>query len=241
MGKEIADFPTTVWNGLSRNEQRVTVLDDIEPNPEDWNKMVAELIATQVEVAALNLLGAGDLLADGTIPLTANWDVGAFKIIALQFESDIVTGTAPIIVASTTVVTNFNADTVDGIQGAELIQRDGSVDFTGKQKFTSAVQDWNDATDGATVTFDLSLSNKHRVIIAGNRTLALTNPTNAQAFTIRIQQDTTGSRTVTFFATIKWAGGATPTLTTTANKADTFMFIRTGVDTYDGFIVGQDI
>jgi len=32
--------------------------------------------------------GAGDLLADGTIPLTANWDVGAFVLTALTFEPD---------------------------------------------------------------------------------------------------------------------------------------------------------
>jgi len=58
--------------------------------------------------------GTGDLKADGTIPLTANWDVGSFKITAQQFESDIATGTAPLVVASTTVVTNLNADQVDG-------------------------------------------------------------------------------------------------------------------------------
>ena len=129
--------------------------------------------------------------------------------------------------------------TISGPQSG--LAADGSVDSTGKQKFTSIFQDWNDASDGATVTFDLDLSNKHRVTIADNRTLALSNPDGAQVFTLRIQQDATGSRTVTWFATIKWAGGSEPTLTTTANKADTFVFIRTGTDTYDGFIVGQDI
>lgn len=239
MAKEIAKFPGSTWDGLSRNEARVDILDSIEPNPEDWNQLVAEMIAVQVFVAALGG-GAGDLLADGTIPLTSDWDVGTFTITALSFTSDIATGTAPLVVASTTVVTNLNADTVDGIEGAELIQRDGSVDFTGKQLVTSLVQDWNDATDEATVTFDLALSNKHRVTITSNRTLALSNASNAQAFTIRLEQFS-GLETVTWFATIKWAGGAEPTLTTTAEKADTFMFIRTGTDTYDGFIVGQDI
>jgi len=58
--------------------------------------------------------GSGDLLADGTVPLTANWDVGAFTITGTQFISDIATGTAPFVVASTTVVTNLNADQLDG-------------------------------------------------------------------------------------------------------------------------------
>jgi len=58
--------------------------------------------------------GTGDLLADGTVPLTANWDVGAFTITALRFVSDVPTGTAPFTVASTTLVTNLNADQLDG-------------------------------------------------------------------------------------------------------------------------------
>ena len=58
--------------------------------------------------------GTGDLLADGTIPLTANWDVGAFTITGTQFISDIATGTAPFTVASTTVVANLNASTLEG-------------------------------------------------------------------------------------------------------------------------------
>lgn len=62
--------------------------------------------------------GTGDLLADGTVPLTANWDAGAYKVTANQLESDVATGTAPLIVASTTKVTNLNADQVDGVEAA---------------------------------------------------------------------------------------------------------------------------
>lgn len=58
--------------------------------------------------------GAGDLKADGTVPLTANWDVGAYKITANQLESDVAPGTVPLVVASTTKVSNLNADQVDG-------------------------------------------------------------------------------------------------------------------------------
>ena len=42
--------------------------------------------------------GSGDILADGTVPLTADWPAGAFKITAAQLESDIAPGTAPMIV-----------------------------------------------------------------------------------------------------------------------------------------------
>jgi len=55
--------------------------------------------------------GAGDLLADGTVPLTAGWDVGAYTITGLTFVSDQATGTAPFTVASTTEVANLKAAT----------------------------------------------------------------------------------------------------------------------------------
>lgn len=62
--------------------------------------------------------GTGDLLADGSVPLTTDWNVGLWKITANQFESVVVTGTAPLIVASTTVVANLNADLLDGQEGS---------------------------------------------------------------------------------------------------------------------------
>lgn len=97
-------------------------------------------------------------------------------------------------------------------------------------------------SSAGTATLDLSLANEHRITMpAGNITIALSNDTNSQKFIVSITQDTTGSRTVTWFSTIKWAGGTAPTLTTTASKRDTFGFIRTGSGTYDGFVIGQNI
>lgn len=75
------------------------------------------------------------LLANGTRGLSANWDAGSWKIISETFESDIVTGTAPLIVASTTVVTNLNSDTIDGIHATttatanNLLALDASKDL----------------------------------------------------------------------------------------------------------------
>lgn len=93
-----------------------------------------------------------------------------------------------------------------------------------------------------TATLDLSLANQHYITMpAGNITIALSNDTNNQVFYVSILQDGTGSRTVTWFTTIRWAGGTVPTLTTTASKRDAFIFVRTGSGTYDGFVVGQNI
>lgn len=94
-----------------------------------------------------------------------------------------------------------------------------------------------------TVTLNLNTAYKHDIVMpAGNVTIAVSNSKKGMIFTIRILQDSTGNRTVTWFSTIKWAeGGTPPTLTTTANKADSFIFSITSDGNYDGFIVGKNI
>lgn len=93
----------------------------------------------------------------------------------------------------------------------------------------------------ATQDLDLSLGNTFDITMpAGNITLTVSNEVNGQYFVVTILQDSGGSRTVTWFSTIRWAGGTAPTLTTTASKRDTFGFRVTGTDTYDGFVIGRN-
>ena len=130
-----------------------------------------------------------------------------------------------------------NADIAVGanISGSKLAtQLTGNYTVSSPQTYTPA--------GGATATLDLSLSNDHRITMpAGNITIALSNVTAGEKFIIEITQDGVGSRTVTWFTTIAWAGGSAPTLTTTASKTDVFGFIATGSTTFQGFIVGQSI
>lgn len=72
----------------------------------------------------------GTVLSDGSVPLTANWNAGAFDITGKRFVSTQTTGTSPFGVSSTTVVTNLNADTVDGSHAADLYAR---ANHTGTQ------------------------------------------------------------------------------------------------------------
>lgn len=96
------------------------------------------------------------------------------------------------------------------------------------------------ATDGSTVTFDFDANGTLQIVtLGGNRTLAFTITAN-KTFSITLKQDATGSRTVTWPTGISWAGGTAPTLTPTAAKSDTFVFIRTGSGAYLGFVAGQN-
>ena len=65
-------------------------------------------------ISATSITGLTTLTASGNI------DIGSYELQAQTFESDVATGTAPFIVASTTKVTNLNADTVDGITSSQL-------------------------------------------------------------------------------------------------------------------------
>lgn len=96
---------------------------------------------------------------------------------------------------------------------------------------------------GGTATLDCSKGNVHHITMpAGNITIALSNTSVGQCIIIRILQDATGGRTVTWFTTIKWAGGSPPTLTATASKGDTLGFeVTTAGSAYDGYVVGQNI
>jgi hypothetical protein len=82
------------------------------------------LIADSAEVTGLKWSApsaGGDLKSDGTVPLAANWDVGAFKITAAQIASDIASGTAPLIVTSTTLVSNLNVDKLDNLEATAFV------------------------------------------------------------------------------------------------------------------------
>lgn len=100
---------------------------------------------------------------------------------------------------------------------------------------------WVDLVDAATIDIDLSLGKKFRVTIAGNRTFILSNVVVGKSFALRIKQDGTGNRTVTFWSGLTFAGQTIPTLTTTANRADEFGFNILTPTTSEGFVIGQDI
>src|SRR3990170_4528210 len=110
------------------------------------NLITADVLAGGVDHGSLGGLGDDDhpqyLLAAGTRALTGNWDAGSFEIRAETFESDVATGTAPLIVASTTLVTNLNADLLDGQTGSYYLDR---ANHTGTQT-AATISDFNEVS-----------------------------------------------------------------------------------------------
>ena len=110
--------------------------------------------------------------------------------------------------------------------------------FTQPQQIDSYFGAIHTDTDGATITFDMNVSNKHRVTLGGNRTLAVTNTHDGQVFMVILEQDGTGNRTVTWWSGIRWSGGVVPTLTVVGGKIDVFNFLQLASGQYLGFTTG---
>lgn len=98
------------------------------------------------------------------------------------------------------------------------------------------------ASAGSSTTLNLASGNIFDVTLtAAACTLTLSGATNGKACTMTtvFHQDATGSRTVTWPASVKWANAATPVLTTTASKTDIFSLVTVnGGTTWYGFVSG---
>lgn len=83
-------------------------------------------------------------------------------------------------------------------------------------------------TDAATITWNGTTSKFATVTLGGNRTLSITNPIAGIEYVLRVAQDGTGGRLLTWPANTIWPGGTAPTLTSIALGIDVVRL------TYDG-------
>lgn len=223
------------------------------------NTNFTNLNTDKIESADVRIL-ANKKLSDSTTTVVANADVtkgiqwlifGTTGIIGFFATAFTTAKTITFPDVTGTVLTSATSSITSAVLSGALSDEtgSGSVVFSTNPTIVKPVlnatnptaQTYTPSASG-TATLDLSLANQHYITMpAGNITVALTNDTNNQIFYVSVTQDGVGSRTVTWFTTIKWAGGSAPVLTTTASKRDTFIFVRTGSGTYDGFVVGQSI
>ena len=84
-------------------------------------------------------------------------------------------------------------------------------------------------TDASTITWNGLTQSVCKVTLGANRTMGLASGGVSGAFiSILVIQDGTGSRTITWNAAYEFTGDTAPTLTTTANKGDLFVFRYNG-------------
>ena len=132
-------------------------------------------------------------------------------------------------VSSTAAELNYNDISTLGTSAASKTL---TADANGLTKITGAVLNVEDTlTDQATIAWDVIASPVAKVTLGANRTLAApsgTSPAAGQFIALTVIQDGTGSRTLTWNATYEFTEDTAPTLTTTANKGDLFIFKYNG-------------
>ena len=132
-------------------------------------------------------------------------------------------------VSSTAAEINYNDITTLGTSAAS---KTITADANGLTKITGAVLNVEDTlTDASTITWDVIASPVAKVTLGANRTLAApsgSTPAAGQFIALTVIQDGTGSRTLTWNATYEFTEDTAPTLTTTANKGDLFIFKYNG-------------
>jgi hypothetical protein len=120
--------------------------------------------------------------------------------------------------------------------GDNLIERPVIKDY-GETRTTPSIS-------AGTLTLNLENGNVFGVALNANiTTLTIQNPSasgTACSFTLAFTADGT-PRTVTWGASVKWAGGTAPTLTSTNTKVDIFTFVTWDAGaTWYGFVSGQN-
>ena len=143
-------------------------------------------------------------------------------------------------VATTNIlaITNSSSDVIikPVVDTKDIIfqQRDGTsileINDGAYAKFTAAaIAPEATLTDASTVTINALTQSVSKVTLGGNRTIGLASGGVAGAFiSILVIQDGTGSRTVSWNAAYEFAADTAPTLTTTANLGDLFVFRYNG-------------
>lgn len=95
------------------------------------------------------------------------------------------------------------------------------------------------ASTSTAYTIDLANGSVQYLTLTGNCTYTFPTPAAGKSFTLVQKQDGTGSRTVTWPASVKWPAGTAPTITATASKADKFVFTAIDSSSWLGSVAGQ--
>lgn len=112
-------------------------------------------------------------------------------------------------------------------KGSGKVAPQKSVNFGA---FTAYFTETDNGNSSTSDTIDWTVSNKQKSTLTGNCTFTFTAPPGPCNLVLKLVQDGTGSRTVTWPAAVKWPGGVAPTLTTTASRVDVITFYYDGTN-----------
>jgi hypothetical protein len=98
-----------------------------------------------------------------------------------------------------------------------------NIDANGNTTSSTAV-DWDDSN---VQTFNLN---------ASNTTFSFSNGNAGATYILIVKQNSSGSQTITWPASVTWAGGSTPIMTAAADKYDVYTFIFDGTKYFGTYV-----
>ena len=139
----------------------------------------------------------------------------------------------------------------NGGTGAATFAAAGLTTLTGSETLTNKTVEAGTFTNGyteevfsstptSTITLDLANGSVQIITLGGNITYTFPTPVAGKSLTLVQKQDGTGSCTVTWPASVKWPAGTAPTITSTASKADKFIFTAIDGSSWLGSVAGQN-
>lgn len=153
-----------------------------------------------------------------------------------------------VVTSSLTTVGTLGSLTVSGTSTLGTVTT-GAVSMADNTLTRPVIKDYGEtrttpSISSGTLTLNLENGNVFGVSLNANiTTLTISNPSasgTACSFTLALTADGT-ARTVTWGASVKWAGGTAPTLTSTNTKVDIFTFVTWDAGTtWYGFVSGQN-
>ncbi len=171
---------------------------------------------TGATTLSLNGIGARNIVMSDGAALAAN-AILAGELVTVQYD-----GTSFILAPKRAVGLGTAAQKNIGTSGNTVPTLDGKNIWSGQNTPKAGT-----LTDAATITWDADTNGQIvAVTLGGNRTMvAPTNIVQHNLYMMRVTQDGTGSRTLTWDAVFKFGTAGTPVLTTTAGKTDWLSFI----------------
>lgn len=136
---------------------------------------------------------------------------------------------------ATTLTGALNADTNN-------ITNVGQADVS-RLDFTDANNAVTTANTGTSYTIDLSTANQFKLTLTDNVTFSI-SATGAEgnSFTLTLQQDSTGGRSITWPSSVEWSFGSAPTLSTAANDKHVITFLSNdGGTTWIGSVGAEEV
>jgi hypothetical protein len=139
----------------------------------------------------------------------------------------------------------------NGGTGSSTLAGASIATYTGTETLTNKTIEAGTFTNGYTeevatantstaYTIDLAGGSVQILTLTGNVTYTFPTPVAGKSFILVQKQDATGGRTVTWPASVDWPAATAPTLTSTALRADKFVFTAIDGSNWLGSVAGQN-